>query len=84
MPSRRRAVPTWGVFPNKALHGGGPLIDISTHALYMTLWMMDYYEPESVTGSLFYKLGHLPQAVEGNIFGPGTRRPAKWKTAPSA
>jgi len=25
---RRRAVPTWGVFPNKALKGGGPLIDI--------------------------------------------------------
>ena len=30
---RRRAVPTWGVFPNKALQGGGPLIDIGTHAL---------------------------------------------------
>ena len=67
---RRRAVPTWGVFPNKALQGGGPLIDIGTHALDITLWMMGNYEPESVSGSVFFELGHLPQAVEGNIFGP--------------
>lgn len=67
---RRRAVPTWGVFPNKALQGGGPLIDIGTHALDMTLWMMNNYEPVSVFGSVFYKLGSLPQATEGNAFGP--------------
>lgn len=67
---RRRAVPTWGVFPNKALQGGGPLIDIGTHALDMTLWMMDNYKPVSVSGSVFYKLGHLPEAAEGNKFGP--------------
>ena len=67
---RRRAVPTWGVFPNKALQGGGPLIDIGTHSLDMTLWMMNNYKPVSVTGSVFYKLGHLPEATEGNAFGP--------------
>lgn len=67
---RRRGVPTWGVFPNKALQGGGPLIDIGTHALDMTLWMMDNYRPVSVTGSVFYKLGGLQQATEGNCFGP--------------
>ena len=67
---RRRAVPTWGVFPNKALQGGGPLIDIGTHALDITLWCMNNYKPVSVTGSVFYKLGHLPQATEGNEFGP--------------
>lgn len=67
---RRRAVPTWGVFPNKALQGGGPLIDIGTHALDLTLWMMENYEPDRVLGSVFYKLGHLQQAVEVNLFGP--------------
>ncbi|MFV0465533.1 MAG: Gfo/Idh/MocA family protein [Lachnospiraceae bacterium] len=67
---RRRAVPTWGVFPNKALQGGGPLIDIGTHALDITLWCMGNYDVESVTGSVFYKLGALQQATEGNMFGP--------------
>ena len=67
---RRRAVPTWGVFPNKELQGGGPLIDIGTHALDITLWMMDNYEPVSVTGTVFEKLGHIPEATQGNMFGP--------------
>ena len=67
---RRRAVPTWGVFPDKSQQGGGPLIDIGTHALDITLWMMNNYKPVSVMGSVYEKLGHLPEAVEGNMFGP--------------
>lgn len=67
---RRRAVPTWGVFPDKSKQGGGPLIDIGTHALDITLWCMDNYKPVSVMGSVFEKLGHLPEATEGNLFGP--------------
>lgn len=67
---RRRAVPTWGVFPDKSLQGGGPLIDIGTHALDLTLWMMNNYKPVSVTGQVFYKLGKDPHGPEGNVFGP--------------
>ncbi len=67
---RRRGVPTWGVFMDKEQQGGGPLIDIGTHALDITLWCMNNYDIESVTGSVFYKLGSLEQATEGNLFGP--------------
>ena len=53
---RRRAVPTWGVFLNEEEQGGGPLIDIGTHALDLTLWTMNNYDVESVTGNVHYKL----------------------------
>ena len=64
---RRRAVPTWGVFLDGEKQGGGPLIDIGTHALDLTLWMMDNYEPEMVTGTVYHKLGGKKDAA--NIFG---------------
>ncbi|BCJ95909.1 Gfo/Idh/MocA family oxidoreductase [Anaerocolumna cellulosilytica] len=64
---RRRAVPTWGVFLNEEEQGGGPLIDIGTHALDLTLWMMDNYEIDSVTGSVYRKLAD--QKEQGNAFG---------------
>lgn len=54
---RRRAVPTWGVFLNEDEQGGGPLIDIGTHALDMTLWEMDNYKPKMVVGTVYKKLG---------------------------
>lgn len=67
---RRKAVPTWGVFTDKAKQGGGPLIDIGTHALDITLWCMDNYDVDSVSGQVFYKLGNLPEAALGNTYGP--------------
>lgn len=66
---RRKAVPTWGVFLDKSKQGGGPLIDIGTHALDITLWCMDNYDVDSVSGQVFCKLGNLPSAAEGNTYG---------------
>lgn len=65
---RRRGVPTWGVFLDGDLQGGGPLIDIGTHALDLTLWCMDNYEPEFVVGATYHKLAPRPDSA--NIFGP--------------
>ncbi len=64
---RRRGVPTWGVFLDEEKQGGGPLIDIGTHALDLTLWCMDNYEPEMVVGTKYHKLA--PKANSANMFG---------------
>lgn len=66
---RRRGVPTWGSFIQGSQQGGGPLIDIGTHSLDLALWLMDNYDVESVTGTVFKKLGKLPQATDGNLWG---------------
>jgi len=54
---RRRGIPGWGVFTNKELQGGGPLIDIGVHMLDAALWVMGYPEPETVFGVTHTKLG---------------------------
>jgi predicted dehydrogenase len=64
---RRRAVPTWGVFLDAEKQGGGPLIDIGTHALDLTLFMMDNYEPAYAVGTVYHKLNKDKKA--GNAWG---------------
>ena len=64
---RRRAVPTWGVFLDEEKQGGGPLIDIGTHALDLTLFMMDNYEPAYAVGTTYHKLNKDKKT--GNAWG---------------
>lgn len=64
---RRRAVPTWGVFMNEYEQGGGPLIDIGTHALDLTMWCMDNYKPKYCVGTVYHKLGE--KFPTGNAWG---------------
>ena len=64
---RRRAVPTWGVFLNEYEQGGGPLIDIGTHALDLTLWIMNNYKPKYCVGTTYHKLN--ADKEQGNMWG---------------
>lgn len=77
---RRRAVPTWGVFLDEEKQGGGPLIDIGTHALDLTLWMMNNYEPKVVLGTSYHKLSQRENAA--NAWGPWD--PSKFTVEDSA
>ncbi len=63
---RRRGTPNWGVFLNEEEQGGGPIIDIATHSLDLTLYLMNNYEPKIVLGKTHKKIEH-PEA--GNIWG---------------
>ncbi len=63
---RRRGTPNWCVFLNEYEQGGGPLIDIGTHSLDITLYLMNNYEPKMVVGTK-YKMVNNPQC--GNPWG---------------
>ena len=64
---RRRGTPNWGVFLNEYEQGGGPLIDIGTHALDLTLWTMDNYKPKYCVGTTYHKLNNDTET--GNAWG---------------
>lgn len=77
---RRRAVPTWGVFLDEEKQGGGPLIDIGTHALDLTLWTMNNYKPKYCLGTTYHKLNK--DTNTGNAWGDWD--PAKFTVEDSA
>ena len=51
------------MFLDEEKQGGGPLIDIGTHALDLTLWEMNNYEPAMVVGTTFRKLADTENAA---------------------
>ncbi len=55
---RRRGIPSHGHFTDKSKQGGGALIDIGAHVLDLTLWLMDFPRPVSVSGQTQTKFGH--------------------------
>lgn len=54
---RRRGIPNWGVFGQKHLQGGGPMIDIGVHVLEMTHYVMGSPKPIAATGMVNTYLG---------------------------
>jgi predicted dehydrogenase len=57
---RRRGIPSWGVFGQKKLQGGGPMIDIGVHILETAHYLIGSPKPISATGSTFTYLGDKP------------------------
>ena len=55
---RQTGIPGLGSwFTNKALSGGGPLIDLGVHVLDLALWLMGAPEPTAVSGMTYAKFG---------------------------
>lgn len=54
---RRAGLPYTGWFADKALSGGGALIDLGVHFLDLALFMMGYPEPRSVSARTYRKFG---------------------------
>lgn len=70
---RETGIPGWGGwFTNKELAGGGALIDLGVHMLDLTLWMLDYPQPLTVSGSVRANFG--PRQAKS--WGPRSGQPA--------
>lgn len=54
---RRCGVPGWGVFTNKTLQGGGPLIDIGVHMLDAAMYVLGFPAVKRVHAHSFQKIG---------------------------
>jgi predicted dehydrogenase len=56
---RRSGIPKLGTwFGNKAVAGGGALLDIGVHMLDLCLWLCDDFKPVTVTGATYTKFGN--------------------------
>jgi predicted dehydrogenase len=57
---RRAGMIPLRTFTSKALAGGGPCIDIGTHVLDLTLWLMGHPKPVAVSGTAKTMFGKRP------------------------
>ena len=60
---RRRGIPNWGVFGQKKLQGGGPMIDIGVHVIEMAHYVMGSPKPVAAAGNTWTYLGNKKSDV---------------------
>jgi predicted dehydrogenase len=60
---RRRGIPNWGVFGQKKLQGGGPMIDIGVHVIEMAHYLMGAPRPVAAAGNTWTYLGDKQSQV---------------------
>ena len=60
---RRMGIPTWGMFFDPTVQGGGCLMDLGTHAIDLALWLLDDFSPAACLGSTFRDTCGTPTAA---------------------
>ncbi len=66
---RRRGLPRFGGwFGQKALSGGGPIMDLGVHRLDLALWLMGNPRPVAVSGSTYNVIGKRLAKEQGVEF----------------
>lgn len=60
---RRRGIPNWGVFGQKDLQGGGPMIDIGVHIMEAAHYCMGEPRPVAASGNCWTYIGDKPSEV---------------------
>ncbi|MGA2584813.1 MAG: Gfo/Idh/MocA family oxidoreductase [Tepidisphaeraceae bacterium] len=60
---RRRGIPNWGVFGQKHLQGGGPMIDIGVHVIEMAHYLIGSPNPVAAAGKTWTYIGDKPSDV---------------------
>lgn len=69
---RRCGVPGWGVFTNKALQGGGPLIDLGIHMLDAAMYVLGFPLVKRVWAHDFQKIGTQKKCGQFGEWDPTT------------
>lgn len=69
---RRCGVPGWGVFTNKELQGGGPLIDIGIHMLDAAMYVLGFPAVKRVIAHSYQRIGTRKNSGQFGEWDPAT------------